>query len=165
MVYTLLKMKIRDTYLQKNYKECNKKLTDLYREIIKDNQINLIEQNQLIWYYYFYKSNILKKQKDFNNALSFCLKSFKFIYFKDEFNTEYKGTLYLLAKLYKELNEKQKAMKTYEYLLTITKNEQYEVILENISSLRQNSNIITFNKQNKNSNSNKENDFNFCCYF
>ncbi|EQB4341653.1 tetratricopeptide repeat protein [Clostridium botulinum] len=166
MVYTLLKMKIREMYLEKKYEECNKKLTDLYREIIRDNQITLAEQNQLIWYYYFYKSNIFKNQNNLKDSLSFCLKSFRYITFKDKFNTEYKGTLFLLANIYKELNKKQKAIKTYEYLLRITKDKQYEMIFENINNLRQNSNVITFtNKQNKKYDSNKENNFKFCCYF
>ncbi|HDK7194975.1 TPA: hypothetical protein PTV74_003283 [Clostridium botulinum] len=166
--YTILKNNIRDTYYKGEYKKSNDNLKILYETILIDKQIYLLERDEIILYYYYYKVKILLAQKNFKNALFLCLKSFRYVPIddRDKYNSEYKKMLELLAKIYKNLAKKKQAIKTYEYLLSLSNKKDYKTILENLNDLRQNTQIVTFtNKQNKKYDSNKESNLKFCCYF
>ncbi|HID0768122.1 TPA: hypothetical protein ACXDAZ_002652 [Clostridium botulinum] len=167
MIYIILKNNIRDAYHKGEYEKCNENLKILYESILIDKQINMIERDTIILYYYYYKVKILLSQKNFKNALLLCLKSFRYILIdeRDRYNFEYKKMLELLAEIYKNLGNKEQSIKTYEYLLTLSNKKDYKIVLENINSLKEDVKIIKFNdKTNKKDDGNKEDSFNFCCY-
>ncbi|MBN3367249.1 hypothetical protein EXM90_11400 [Clostridium botulinum] len=168
MIYIILKNNIRDTYHKGEYEKCNENLKNLYKAILIDKQIYILERDQMILYYYYYKVKILLSQKNFKNALLLCLKSFRYILIdeRDKYNFEYKKMLELLAEIYKNLGNKEQSIKTYEYLLTLSNKKDYKTVLKNINRLKEDEKIIKFNdKTNKKYDSNKENNFKICCYF
>ncbi|EQC1535491.1 hypothetical protein ACY1J9_001322 [Clostridium botulinum] len=168
MIYIILKNNIRDAYHKGEYEKCNENLKNLYKAILIDKQIYILERDQMILYYYYYKVKILLSQKNFKNALLLCLKSFRYILIdeRDKYNFEYKKMLELLAEIYKNLGNKEQSIKTYEYLLTLSNKKDCKTVLENINSLKEDEKIIKFNdKTNTKYDSNKENNFKFCCYF
>ncbi|NFF75879.1 hypothetical protein FCV38_02500 [Clostridium sporogenes] len=168
MIYIILKNNIRDMYCKGEFKKCNENLKSLYKTILIDKQIYLLDRDEIILYYYYYKVKILLTQKNFKNALFLCLKSFRYIPIddRDRYNFEYKKMLELLAEIYKNLNQKEQAIKTYQYLLSLSNKKDYKAVLENLNILKKDEKIISFNdKTEKKDDSNKENDFKFCCYF
>lgn len=167
MVYTFLKNNIRDAYQQKQYEQCNQHLTNLYRIILIDKKIDWLTRDEIICYYYYYKVKILIDLNNLTNALTLCLKTFKYFTIdeRDQYNSEYKLMLDLLGGIYEKLGKEKQAIKVYSYLLDLSNERDYEKIFGKINNLRKNSNIITFNNKQKKYNSNKESNCNFCCYF
>lgn len=169
MIYDLLKIKIRESFLDNNYEDCNYYLRELLKTTIVDSDSDLEDKNDIIWYYYFYKTNIFNNTKNYKMALKFLLRSFKFIdiEYRDGFNTNYKMALYLLAKIYKNLAKNEQAIRTYNYLFKITKDKKQQMLLlYNICCLKHDDEIFTIEKDYKNwYNSNIKEDLSFSQYF
>ncbi|BAO04991.1 beige/BEACH domain containing protein [Clostridium botulinum B str. Osaka05] len=169
MIYDLLKNNIKKTFSDNNYEDCNYYLRELLKTTIVDTDSDLEDKNDIVWYYYFYKANIFNNIKKYNMAFKFLLRSFKFINieYRDGLNSDYKMSLYLLAKIFENQNKNKQAIKTYEYMFKITRNKKQQMLLfYNICCLKHDNEIFTIEKKYLNCyNSNIKEDLSFSQYF
>ncbi|WP_125154518.1 hypothetical protein [Clostridium rectalis] len=171
MDYTFLKINIRNLYNKCNYAKCNLILKNLLVCILQDMLLDGYERNSLIWFYYFYKSNIEKRNGNYKDSLLLCNKSLEFVEEdeKDCYNYKYLSSLFLLGKIHEDKGSISKSIKQYEKILSILNNKKHKekmLLLYLINKLSNNSRFkeieANYNKIFKNS---IQESLNFYCYF